>query len=71
MGVHLVGWVDWSVAGSPALRERLMWGLAAVQTVRLGWGLYQRASLAPIRPRPQPDHSRAYPPLSIVIPARN
>jgi hypothetical protein len=48
-----------------------MWGLAAVQTVRLGWGLYQRASLAPIRPRPRPDQSRAYAPLSIVIPARN
>src|SRR5438094_10325512 len=63
--------VDWSVPRSCRLRARLMWGLAALQTVRLGWNLYQRAALAPIPARPQPDARRTYLPLSIIIPARN
>jgi cellulose synthase/poly-beta-1,6-N-acetylglucosamine synthase-like glycosyltransferase len=45
--------------------------LAWAQVVRLGWGVAQRVALRPIPPKPLPDAQRAYPAVSLVIPARN
>jgi chlorobactene glucosyltransferase len=54
--------------------QSLSWALAAVQVLRLLWVLLQKAVLRPIRPLPEPPlpaERKAYPSVSVVIPARN
>ncbi len=51
--------------------ERVMWSMAAAQAARLVWGAYQRRQLEPVAPKPVPDPDRDYPPVSVIVPARN
>jgi chlorobactene glucosyltransferase len=53
--------------------ERVSWGLAVAQVLRLGWALLQRAALHRIPPAPASALASpsGYPAVSVVIPARN
>jgi chlorobactene glucosyltransferase len=51
--------------------ERVSWGLATVQVLRLGWAWLQRAALHRIPPASSLASPSGHPSVSVVIPARN
>ena len=57
-------------AGRLSPGEAVVASLLAGEAWRLAWGVLQTGALAPIHPK-RPDPNRTYPPVSVVVPARN